>query len=148
MIRSVGTAPPKNKQVMSNGDSPRHNVSKCDSVGAHAKDAPLFCNGLGKAQDGGFGRGVVSLADVAVEPRDAGDVDDAAILGGLARFRLDAHKRRRCTDETEGRADVNFHDDVPRFVGHRVQHAVISKTSCRGRVKQLRQKSTRRTYHY
>jgi hypothetical protein len=69
------------------------------------------------------------LADVAVEPRDAGDVDDAAILGVLARLRLDAHKRRCCTDETEGRADVDFHDDVPCVVRHRVQHAVIGKTS-------------------
>ena len=114
------------------GDSPRQNVSKCDGVGTHTKGAPLFRNGFGKAQDGGFGRGVVGLADVTVEPRDAGDVGDAAILGGFARFRLDAHKRRCGANETEGRADVDFHDDVPCVVRHRVQHAVIGKTSCRG----------------
>ncbi len=60
------------------------------------------------------------MADVAVEPGDAGDVDDAAILGGFARFRLDAHKRRCLTDETEWRADVDFHDDVPCVVRHRM----------------------------
>lgn len=100
--------------------SPRKNVSKCDDVRAHAKDTPLLRKALGEAYDATFGGGVVGLADVAVKSRGAGDVDDAAILGGPARFGLDAHIRRGCADETEGRADVDVQDDVPCGIGHRV----------------------------
>jgi hypothetical protein len=121
--------------------SPRKNVTKCDDVGPHAKDAPLLCKGLGKAYNARFGGGIVSLADVAVKSRRAGDVDDAAILGGRARFGLDAHIRRSGADETEGRPDVDLQYDVPCVIRRRVYHAVIGKTSCCDKVKREKEQT-------
>lgn len=40
---------------------------------------------------------------------------------------LDAEVRRGLTDDPEGRADVNFLDNVPCIVGCGVQHLVISE---------------------
>ena len=100
--------------------SPRENVPKRDGVGTHAKRAPLLRNGLGKAENGRFGSGIIGLADVAVKPGDAGNVDDATVLRRPVGFGLDAHEWRGCADETERRADVNFHNDVPCIVGHRM----------------------------
>lgn len=42
---------------------------------------------------------------------------------------LDTHVRRRGTNEPEGRANVDLHNDVERVIGCRVEHAVIREAS-------------------
>jgi hypothetical protein len=95
---------------------PRVDAAERDRVRAHAEGPPLLRNRLRKAHNGRLGRGVVCLADVAVQAGRGGDVDDRPVLGGG----LEAHVRRGGTDEAEGRADVDLHDNVVCVVGHRV----------------------------
>ena len=110
---------------------PRKNVPERDGVSAHAKDAPLFRDGFGETCDGRLGRGIVGLTDVAVKSGRAGNVDNTAILNRGARLGLDAHERRSGANETERRSNVDFQDDVPRIVGHCVQHTVIGEAGFR-----------------
>jgi hypothetical protein len=60
---------------------PSLNETEGNSVCADAEGAPFFCNGLGEADDSCFGGCIVGLADVAVEARCRGDVDDRPIFG-------------------------------------------------------------------
>lgn len=64
--------------------------TKGNGVSADTERTPLFRDGLGHAQNGGFGSGVVGLADVAVETGGRGDVDDGAVLGvvGLVGYKV------------------------------------------------------------
>ncbi len=52
-----------------------------DGVGGDAAGGEFAGEGLGEADEAGFGGGVVGLAGLAVAADDAGDVDDAARSG-------------------------------------------------------------------
>jgi hypothetical protein len=64
------------------------NQTKRNSVSADAEWPPFLRDGLGKTEDGGFGRGVVSLTDVAMKTRDGRYINDRAVLS-LFRLSLD-----------------------------------------------------------
>lgn len=88
-------------------------MPKGDGVGAHAEGrAPLLRDGLGEADDAGFGERVVGLPGVAVQARRRGDVDDVARLAVL-----DAEVGRRGADELEGGRVMEGDDGVPLLVG-------------------------------
>lgn len=110
---------------------PRKNVPKCDGVRAHSKDTPFFRNGFSEACDGRLGRGIVSLADVAVESGRARNVDNTAVLNGSTSSGLDAHERRGGANEAERRSNVNFQDELPCIVRHCVQHTVKGEAGFR-----------------
>jgi len=62
--------------------------TKCNSVSTDAEWPPFLRNGLGKTEDGSFGRGVVSLADIAMKTRGGRYINDGAVLS-LFRLSID-----------------------------------------------------------
>ena len=54
--------------------------TKRNSISADAEWPPFLRDGFGKTEDGGFGRGVVSLTNVAMKTRGGRDIDDGAVL--------------------------------------------------------------------
>ena len=54
--------------------------TKRNCVSADAEWPPFLRDGFGKTEDGGFGRGVVSLTNVAMKTRGGRDIDDGAVL--------------------------------------------------------------------
>jgi hypothetical protein len=56
---------------------------KGNCIGAHAIHAPLLRDGLCDAKDGGLRSCIVHLADVTVEARGGGDIDDGAVFAGF-----------------------------------------------------------------
>ena len=67
-----------------------------------------------------FGRRVVGLAEVTVESRRAGDVDDAAVP-------LLAHVRPRGANDLEDALDVHHLHEVPVLVGHLAVRCGLSR---------------------
>src|SRR5690606_7300303 len=106
---------------------------KGDGVAADAKRAPFFGDGFSQADHAHFAGGVVDLADVAVQARGRGDVDDAAGFDGFAGFFFFfgglAHVGGGGADEAEGGGGVDVEDLLPLFVARFVQHAVPGKAS-------------------
>ena len=54
--------------------------TKRNSISTDAEWPPFLCDGLGKTEDGGFGRGVVSLTNVAMKTRGGRYINDGAVL--------------------------------------------------------------------
>ena len=54
--------------------------TKRNSISTDAEWPPFLCDGLGKTEVGGFGRGVVSLTNVAMKTRGGRDINDGAVL--------------------------------------------------------------------
>lgn len=54
------------------------------------------------------------------------DVDDGPVIGAA----LDAHIWGSRSNESEGRANVDLHDDIERVVLHHVQHFVECEAGC------------------
>ena len=90
----------------------RRDVAEGDGVGAHAEGrAPFFGDGLGEADDAGFGQRVVCLARVAVQAGGRGDVDDVARSAVF-----DAEVGGCGADELEGLGVVEGEDGGPLLV--------------------------------
>ena len=97
-------------------------------VTPNTKSAPLLGHGLGEAHHAHLGGRVVQLANVAMETRRGGDVDDAAGGGGFSGglFFPGGIPHVRCggADEAEGSGVVHRQHGFPLFIAHLVQHAV------------------------
>src|SRR4029079_16328213 len=76
----------------------------------HAALARVAWDRQGHPDDAPFGRGVRRLPDLAVERRDAGQVDDRAALAGGGRLES-RHRRPGDADQVEG-ADQVDRDDL------------------------------------
>lgn len=130
---------PQRQSHGNTGDAPCLDETKRDSVGAHAEAAPLLADGLGETNHRRLRRGIVRLADVAMQAGRRRDVNNRPVLSVSLQTlsatnppraagvdtHLDAHMGRRGADEPEGRADVHAEDDIEGIVGRRVQHAVV-----------------------
>ena len=61
-------------------DEPSVNETERNAVGTNVELTPLLRDSLRETENGGLGSGVVRLADVPVQARGRGDIDDGAVL--------------------------------------------------------------------
>lgn len=100
--------------------------AESDGVGADAERTPLLADGLGDTKDGRLGSRVVDLADVAVDTRGGGDIDDGHVLALV--LVLDAEVGSSSTDDAEGSGDVAVEHELESSVIGGVSHLVGGET--------------------
>eukprot|EP00965_Chrysotila_dentata_P182043 6010874-Pleurochrysis_carterae.AAC.2 len=118
-----------NRIVVVKGTShPRVDHSEGHSICPNAKRPPLSSERLRQTDDAGFGRRIVRLADIAMQPRSGRNIYDASILRRpvLVYFALCSctHVWSCCTCNAKGRGKVAIQDGLPLRIAHLVQHSI------------------------